>query len=212
MPGISALVGYAIGTFQVLFIDWWRRVTSHRRQLTLLQAELRRLRGFDTQFGWVGDLPPDDEVLPIPPKPSDLLVRTIGEMDWRLTDEHRDDNSQQSFLDLADGCGVLNSYSDKVRELLEVAVTSTGEEKSRAVKRAAGYSRSYDANLDRVLFHIDDALRDIGRRLELTTFGTQVGRALEELPAGINPPGVVANEDPRLQEWRVKNNRRAIQA
>ena len=86
MSGLEAVVGYAVGTIQILFVDWWRRVATHKRQLRLLQAELRRLRTFDAKFRWKDGAPPDDGLVPAPPNPTDLFVRTVGETDWELTD------------------------------------------------------------------------------------------------------------------------------
>jgi hypothetical protein len=201
MPGIGAVVGYAIGTFQVLFVDWWRRIASHRRQLRLLRAELRRMRTFESKFSWDDGLPPMDEYVAVPPKPTDLFMKTVGETEWVLTDEHRDDNSQQSFLHLVDGCTTLKHYADKVLEVADRAPFAGSEEKPKLRKRGAGYANAYDSKIDEVLFLIDDALKDLDRRLQASTFRTQFKRVFRRLPVGENPPNLQPN-DPRIEEWR----------
>jgi hypothetical protein len=80
MNALAAVAGYAIGTFQILAIDWWRRVSAHKRHLQLLQAELRRLRTFKATFGWANGSPSDDHT-PASPQPTDLFLKTVGETD-----------------------------------------------------------------------------------------------------------------------------------
>ena len=201
MQGVGAVIGYAVGTFQVLFVDWWRRVAAHRRQLTLLQAELRRLRTYEAQFNWVDGLPPLDERLPAAPQPTELFIKTVGEVDWRLTDEHRDDNSQQSFLHIVDGCAILKYYVDKVLEIADRAPSANQGEKERLRQRGVGYAGEYDEKIDELLYLVDDALRDIKRRLELADIGRQLERAFSELPPGDNPKPLQKN-DPRVDSWR----------
>jgi hypothetical protein len=201
MQGIGAVIGYAVGTFQVLFIDWWRRVAAHRRQLRLLQAELRRLRTFEAQFKWVGGLPPLDERLPAAPQPTELFVKTVGEVEWPLTDEHRDDNTQQSLLHIVDGCTILKYYVDKVLEIADRAPSVNPEEKERLRQRGVGYAAEYDDKIDELLFLLDDALRDMARRLELADMGRQLERAFSELPPGENPKPLQKN-DARVEAWR----------
>ena len=62
-----ALIGYALGSAQILVIDWIRARTTHRRQLRLLRAELRRLSGFARKYNWEHDELPADDTHPNPP-------------------------------------------------------------------------------------------------------------------------------------------------
>ena len=205
MPGSGAVVGYAIGTVQVLFVDWWRRISTHRRQLRLLRAELRRLSTFKGKHRWEDGLPPEDEQLPIAPKGTDLFTKTVGEVEWTLTDEHSDDNSQQSMLQLLDGCSLLGRYAEWVLEVAEKAPHSTGpEEKEKLRKRGAAYADAYDDRLDAFLFLVDDALTDLDRRLNAATFTRQLKRVFfGRLRRGSNPPPLERN-DPRIDEWKTK--------
>jgi hypothetical protein len=201
MAGVEAIIGYAVGTFQVLFVDWWRRIAAHRRQLTLLQSELRRLRTYEAQFRWKDGLPPVDERLPAAPQPTELFVKTVGEIEWRMTDEHSQDNTQQSLLHIVDGCAMLKYYVDKSLEIVDRAPFADAKDKERLRKKGAGYAAEYDQRIDEILFLIDDALRDIGRRIELADFGRQMERAFGQLPAGANPKPLQEN-DWRVEEWR----------
>jgi hypothetical protein len=67
VSGIGAVLGYAVGTFQVLAVDGWQRCAAHRRQLRLLRAELLQLGTYDAQFDWADAGPPDDDQMPRPP-------------------------------------------------------------------------------------------------------------------------------------------------
>ena len=207
MRGIEALAGYAIGTIQVLVIDWWRRIAAHKRNLRLLQAELRRMRTFEAKCGWDGGLPPEDEKIPAPPTPTELFVKTVGETEWRLTDEHRDDNTQQALLHILDGCSTLRHYSSKLQEIADRAPFADQTEKAKLREKGEGYATAYDANIDEVLYLIDDALRDIARRLQMTDFFSQLDRVIDGVPVGTNPPGLQPN-DPRLDDWKKENRTR----
>lgn len=206
--GVGAVVGYAVGTIQVLFVDWWRRIAAHRRQMLLLQADLRRLRGFDKQFGWNSGKPPDDDMIPMCPGASELFARTVSECDWRLSDEHEDDNSQQAFLNLLDGIALLRMSHAKAIEHLDLARAAIGDVKNDLVYRAIGYAGQYDDVLDQVLYQIDDSLREIARRLPLAVAGEQVNRAFGMLPPGVPPKSFDAS-DPRFLAWKKRYRRGA---
>src|SRR5882724_10048088 len=102
-PLWPALIGFALGSSQVLLIDWIRNRAQHRRHLRLLRTELRRLVGFQVHWGWKHhEVPPDDST-PIPPHVTPSYLRLLQDIDFWLTDEHRDDNTQQALIDIADG-------------------------------------------------------------------------------------------------------------
>lgn len=202
MFGLSAVIGYAIGTLQILLIDWWRRVAAHRRHLCLLQAELRRLRTFEPKFEWVDGIPPEDEKVPRPPQETELFVRTVGETDWRLSDEIENDNTQQALLHILDGCWTLRLYASEVMAAVDQSrLEKDGEERLKLLFRAAAYAKAYDGEVDGVLYLVDDALRDLERRLALATLGEQLGRAFNTLPRGQNPT-LFQKNDPKFLEWK----------
>jgi hypothetical protein len=57
---ILALVGYAIGTVQILLLDWIRARVSHARQLRTLRAYLRQALKLAKTFDWDESGPKDD--------------------------------------------------------------------------------------------------------------------------------------------------------
>src|SRR5690349_8649154 len=104
---LLALSGYAIGTAQILMLDWFRARWVHSQQLRLLRAELRRIAAFKAKFGLRLDQPPARDVLPRPVSLSPSFLTTVSTMDFRITDEHRDDNSQEALLGVADGFAAM---------------------------------------------------------------------------------------------------------
>jgi hypothetical protein len=48
----SGLRGYAIGSAQLLLIDWVRNRLSHTRHLRALHAEIRRAAAFNQKYEW----------------------------------------------------------------------------------------------------------------------------------------------------------------
>jgi hypothetical protein len=205
--GLEAVFGYAIGTIQILLVDWWRKVAAHRRQLRLLRSELIRLSKFSHAFNWIDGLPPEDDSTPLPPSPSELFVHTIGEMDFALTDEHSTDNFQESLLHLVDGCNVLGQYRAQIFALMEKSPGGHIEVKERFVEDTPRLAAAYDRQLVKVLFQVDGSIREVDRRLELLTVSEQFSRAFADLPRGTNPPDV-SDSDPRLEEWRRTRVRR----
>ena len=68
-------------------------------------------------------------------------------------------------------------------------------------QRGTAYADIYDARIDTVLFLIDDALRDIDRRLITARGGAQLKRAFRQRPVGVNPQPLQP-DDPRIEKWR----------
>jgi hypothetical protein len=164
------------------------------------------LRTFEAKFRWEEGLPPEDEQIPTPPNPTDLFIKTVGEVEWRLTDEHVDDNTQQALLQLVDGCTTLRYYAGKVAEIADRAPLASPDEKRLLRERGSAYADIYDSKVDELLYFIDDALRDICRRLALTGLFSQLDRVIDGIPQGENPLPLQPN-DPRLAEWRANESR-----
>jgi hypothetical protein len=186
-----ALVGYALGSAQVLLIDWIRDRRQHRRHLRLLRSELRRLAGFTRKYGWTPGVPPADDTTPNPPRVTPSYLGLLQHTDFWLTDEHSDDNTQQGLIDIADGAAVLERYVADVRGLLDsVKSATTPKEKAKYGKRAQETAVVYDRELDRWLVMVRSALDDVQRRLVEANLARQLGRALRPMPTGANPPSL----------------------
>lgn len=204
LSGLEAVAGYALGTLQTLLIHWWKGVLLHRRQLTLIRAELIRINHFDTRFGWSNGEIPQEIDWPVVPRATDLFAKTVGEVDWKLTDEYRDDNSQLALLQLLDALALIQSFESKVEVALKDFDNLPEEEQGLRKKRALSFARQYDGKLDFALFIVEDAIRDMDRRIALTPFADQLWRTLDDLPPPNNPLPVRTDDDPRLNAWRDK--------
>ena len=183
-----ALVGFALGSSQVLLIDWIRSRSQHRRQLRLLRAEIRRLSAFHQHWGWQHGVVPATDTTPNPPRITGSYQRLLQEIDFWLTDEHSDDNTQQALIDVADGASVLERYDGDVRKLFDsVKSAPTPKEKAKYLSRAVDTAQIYDKELDRWFLMVRSALSDVERRLGSARTLNQVGRALRRMPRGTNP-------------------------
>ena len=120
-PLIIGIAGYAIGTAQVLFVDWVQRRREHVRQLRLLRAEFRSVGELVAKFGWEKGVPPPSDQVPYPPRVSDQFLPTVAAMDYYLTDEHEDDNGQLAHLTLLDSINHLQDYHMKTMSLVDQA-------------------------------------------------------------------------------------------
>lgn len=199
------LAGYILGTAQLVFADWIRERRKHCLDLRFLRAELRRLRGHEKKFEWVDDGASGPKGLPVCPQPVPNYLEAVANTDFRLTDEVADDNAQQSLLDAVNSCQVLQRYADGIEKLTD-RVDSGGTDAARKPElrhRAARLAASYDDSLDRFLYGVDDALRDVERRLEEIGWRKQLRRMFSKLTEGSNPEPLTPN-DPRLEVWRRK--------
>jgi hypothetical protein len=194
---ISAVIGYAIGTVQVLALDWARRRTQHRTQLRLLKAELRRLAEFTVGYAWSKATGPPSDTLPKPPQPSPNFVALVGSLDFYLTDEHEDDNTQLGLLNILDGCDVLGYCAGQVRKLVDDISTAQGPVAVKLWHRAVEYAEEYDLELARFQTIVSSAVADVERRLREVSLFRQMRRPIGALPKGVNPAPLVRG-DPRI--------------
>jgi len=186
----AAFGGFALGSLQSLFLDWVRGRTQHKRHLRQWRAELRRLAAYRQRFNWtMAEGPPNDEI-PNPPRITGSYPRLLQDTDFWATDEHRDDNTQQALIDIADGAAILERYSADVHRLVDQMNAAGPQEKRKYGERAIGTSQVYDRELARWHIMIDSALKDIERRLGSARIVRQIGRALRPMPKGTNPPAL----------------------
>ena len=183
----AALAGFALGSLQSLLLDWVRARSQHMRQLRLWRSELRRLSGYRRHFQWARTGPQSDTI-PNPPRITSSYLRLLQETDFWLTDEHRDDNTQQGLIDIADGAAILERYAADVHGLIDHMRSGPDQEKQTFAERAFETATIYDRELDRWHVMVGSALGDVDRRLRLATIGRQLVRALRPMPKGTNPP------------------------
>lgn len=199
MVDVSALFGYAIGTAQVVAIEWFRRRAEHRRQLTALRAELRRLLTFERPFVWDKITGPVDDRLPNPPTVSPKFFDLVMAIDFHLTDEHDDDNTQGSIMLLADGCEQLNWHHRQTLSFLEKLDSEVRTEKREQLRgQAIASAEHYDKILAMFRTTTTDTVRDIDRRLVTIRLWRQLNRPMGRLPKGKNPEPLTL-DDSRIE-------------
>ena len=185
-----AFAGFALGSMQSVLLDWLRERSRHRRQLRAWRAELRRLRGFDTRYGWSLSDGPQSDTLPNTPRVTESYQRLLEETDFWVTDEHDDDNTRQGLIDIADGADVLMRYSADVMRLVEQMNEAPAELKRKFGERAIMTSQVYDRELQRWLAIVASADADVTRRLRVARLRSQLRRAINIMPKGTNPPAL----------------------
>ena len=200
-PALILVLGYAIGTAQILLIDWWGRKREHDRQQRLLRAAVRQIHERSQNlFGWNQHSGPQMAKTPNPPRISTEYSVVVAATDFYLTDEHDDDNTQQGLFSIVDGIEVLAHYRQRVDEIHEKMGGETDPTRRTELRRqCVGLAEAYDDAANRLEFMGRTALDDLERRLAMTDFKTQAARALKRrLPKGTNPPLLGGTDDPRL--------------
>jgi hypothetical protein len=187
VAALGAVGGYALGTLQILVVDWAKKRTEHRSQLRLIRAELRRLQAINKKFGWQTDGPGAD-TLPKPPDLTTTFLQTVASADFYLTDEHDDDNTQQGLLELTDACASLQYHWKEVRQRSEETKTEKdGNRKLKLWIEAKELADAYDELMDMFQIQVSSALRDVDRRLGEASLWRQMNRPFGRLPKGRNP-------------------------
>ena len=204
---LPALAGYAIGTAQILILDWFRARWAHARQLRLLRAELRRIAVFKAKFGLRLDRPPERDQLPRPASMLPAFLSTVSAMDFWITDEHRDDNSQEGFLGAADGFAALGeTHARAMKELDAIRSTDAPALKKEHLERLVAFGADYDEKVDYMQYLVSESLRDIDRRLKTVRWWRQLLRLATPMPRGSNPPPLQP-KDPRVAAWLAQSGK-----
>ncbi len=183
---LEALAGYAIGTLQIVALGWLTNRAVHRSKLRVLRAELRRLAYLKGKFKWRVDGPGSD-TLPLVPRLTPTFLEVVSSIDFYLTDEHADDNTQQALLELVDITQSLEHYSQRAVETVELAKTELGDKRLQMWVDSKDLADAYDETMDRFQVQIASALEDVERRLREANTWPQLNRPLGRLPKGSNP-------------------------
>jgi hypothetical protein len=165
---LIAIAGYAVGTAQILFVDWIQRRREHTRHLRLLRAEFRRARDLLAQFGWTKGVPLESDAIPYPPRPSEQFPTTVATTDYYISDEHDDDNAQEGHLGILDGPGHLAIYHKAALDLVDqIRHAPAGPASRELMDRAVENARLYDQEVARTRYILESAMTDIDRRLQV---------------------------------------------
>lgn len=197
----AILFGYVLGTMQVVIIDWWNRRTEHRRQLRALRAELRRISTFDARFDISDDgLRIESDYIPNVPVVNPRFLDLAMEMDFRLSDEHEDDNAQEGILDISTGCEFLQHHANEVRRRLELLKQTEDESRKKELRdEMVSLATHFNKHKDIQDATVESALSDVTRRMKEIRLWRQLNRPLGKLPKGVNPPPLRPG-DPRLRQ------------
>jgi hypothetical protein len=174
----------------------------------LVRAEFQRLDGFDRKFDWTHAGPPATEAIPKAPTVGQTFLNTVAAVDWRLTDQYENDESLFSIITVADLCDTLQRYHAMVEEdLAKAEAAPTPIAARQPVHHAVESAINYDNEVDQFLYVVNDALRDLERRLAEARVRQQVRRLVTRLPRGENPAPVTP-DDPRVKEFASERARR----
>ena len=200
------LVGYAIGTAQIVLLDWLRHRVAHRRALRLYRSELQRLQAFEAKYRWLQGQRPPSDYIPKPPSLSSTFQSLVADLDWRLTDEHRDDDSALAAITIGDLCDTMQRYHALIQELLDRAERAESPEDRVHWSRAVEVAGKYDLEVDQFQYVINEALKDVKRRLGQARLFLQLWRLVVPLRRGVNPPPVNPS-DSRVREFTERRER-----
>jgi hypothetical protein len=192
------LIGYVIGTLQILVLDWARTRAQHRRHLRALRAELRRLSEYATEFVISDDRRIDSDKIPHPPQLNPQFSDLVFQTEFFLTDEIRDDNSQEALLDIEAGCRSLDYYwKDFDRRIQHIKSLPPGPERAERKAEAVDVAESYNRTSRMLQLSLRSTMDDMDRRLRASGTTSQLKRLFTRLPPRENPPRI-ALDDPRL--------------
>jgi hypothetical protein len=179
---VALLVGYAIGTLQVLAVEWVRRVTRHRSDLRVLRAELRRAASYDSRFAIDDVRPADKTTAPRPPRASPRFADFVTQTAFHLTDKFRDGPTQEALLGVLDACAMFQETLDRWHQIAAEFRQATLPEQASLLTDLKGTARDYDRRLDQFLPVVQNLIADIDERLVQATLWRQLNRPLGKLP------------------------------
>ncbi len=178
---LSALGGYAIASAQ----SWWKQRSEHRKQLRWLLNEVRRFSAYETEWPDPDAALPAGAKGPLAPTLTPTYLPLVSQIDFRLTDEHEDDNAQLTFLTLSDGCRRLEDINSAIFEKVAQPGPLEGEDREFAI----GLIGEYNEVLGKFRESLKSARLDLDRRLRESRTLPQI-RRLFTRPAtkpGTNP-------------------------
>lgn len=190
---LAAVGGYALGTLQVLLVDWVRRRRGHKARLRTLRAEVERTLTLSHRFKWDGGI--EEDLIPKPPIVSPAYADLVTSIEFYLTDEFQGDNAQQVFLSVLDGIDILADTHRQIRErialLPELRDKDRVDRLERVQRELLQLAASYDERLGRFEATLKSGVQDIERRLKEARYPRQIVREVQGwfggLPEGENP-------------------------
>ena len=181
---IVLLIGYAIGTAQILAIEWFRQRSRHRSDLRVLRAELRRAASYDVRFAIDDASALDRRTAPRPPNVSSRFGDFVTQTAFHLTDLHDDVRTQEALLGILDACAMFRSTLDGFdARAAELRRTDAPARRSELLEDLRGFARDYDRRLEAFLPLLDTLIADVDERLQLASTWRQLNRPLGRVAA-----------------------------
>lgn len=183
---LAGVGGYALGTVQILLVDWMRRRRDHKKNLRTLRAEIERTLTLGAKFEREGMLAED--FIPKPPEVTPVFAELVTSTEFYLTDEFEGDNTQKVMLSVLDGIDSLKDTHRQIRERVDQLQATRGEEgapRTRWKKELRALADSYNEKLGRFQAQLESSLGDIDRRLEEARYHEQMFRQLRDLTVGL---------------------------
>lgn len=185
---LTLLIGYAIGTAQIVVIEWIRRRVRHRSDLRVLLAELRRTRAYDGTFQIDQPGSADKQTMPRPPTVSSRFADFVTQTELHLTDPSEEARTQEALLGVLDACvmfqGICARFEATASELRR---TTDPVYQSELAVNLRGMASDYDRRLVGFMKVLDTVLRDVQDRLRDASTWRQLNRLLSLSSRGSQP-------------------------
>ena len=177
------LIGYAVGTIQILVVEWWRSVRHHRLHLRLLISDLRGVRRNNNRASIEAFC---EGTTPVPPSVSAIFKETIGVADFSLSDQFRDgDNIQEALLSIGPNLDQLERGVGEMRLGIEVHEEETPAiDSPEIIARLSEMATQYNKSLDAMQDMVDDMIEHLEVRLADMSLWRQINRLIWKLPEG----------------------------
>ncbi|MCH7717686.1 MAG: hypothetical protein IH876_16295 [Gemmatimonadetes bacterium] len=180
---LTLLVGYALGTAQILAIAWVRRRVRHRGDLRVLRAELRRVATYNGTFDFGDETALERQTIPRPPSVSPRFADFLTQTDFYLTDENDQSVTQEGLLGILDGCAMFRDTIDMFeQDVAEYRSTNDPARCAQLIEDMRGRGRDYDHRLQTFMPLVQTFLEDIEERLSNASTWRQLNRPLGRLP------------------------------
>ena len=207
---LPPLIGYVLGTSQILILDWVRERRNHARALRFLLAEVLRLQAFTERYEY--ESVPDVFRVhpPRPPHLSARFVETVSEADFTITDEHLGDNFQRVLLSVADtSVALLEEFASVERDMAKFLEFIKGKRFDDLAARPTGVMEHYNTLADTFATQLHGVERDLRRRLREADLVKQLDRLITPLEAGTNPPDLNLGDERVAAFIRERDTRKA---
>lgn len=185
----ALLIGYAIGTAQILAIDWFRPRIRHRSHLRVLRAELRRAGSYRQKVDIEDQQALERQTILRPPTVGPRFADFLTQTEFHLTDEHDDVPTQEALLGILDACQMFRTILDGFADgLNKLAQTTDPSRREQLAENLRGMARDYDRRLGEFMSVLDAVTEGLEHRLQNASTWRQLNRPIGHLPRQKSSP------------------------